>query len=68
MKVYEFGKEHAKTFVMFQCAAEPWWVFRASAEEIVRRYRKPLEELKLTYTQYVVMMVLWEYGDMTSAE
>ena len=36
MKVYEFGKEHAKNFVMFQCAAEPWWVFKASAEEMAR--------------------------------
>ncbi len=34
----------------------------------MRRYRKPLEELNLTYTQYVVMMVLWEYGGMTEGE
>ena len=38
MKVYEFGTEHEKTFVMFQCAAEPWWVFKASAEAISRDY------------------------------
>ena len=38
MKVYEFGKEHRKSFVMFQCAAEPWWVFKASAEEIAKDY------------------------------
>jgi len=36
MKVYEFGKENTKSFVMFQCAAEPWWVFRASAEEMAK--------------------------------
>ena len=36
MKVYEFGKEHEKTFVMFQCAVEPWWVFKAPAEEIAK--------------------------------
>ena len=36
MKVYEFGKEHAKVFVMFPCAVEPWWVFRASAEEMAK--------------------------------
>jgi len=40
----------------------------ACAKEIVRQYRKPLEELKLTYTQYVVMMALWEQGDMTEGE
>ena len=38
MKVYEFGKEHEKTFAMFQCAVEPWWVFRASAEEMSKDY------------------------------
>lgn len=40
----------------------------ACAKEIVRQYRKPLEELNLTYTQYVVMMVLWEHGGMTEGE
>ena len=40
----------------------------ACAKEIVRRYRIPLEELNLTYTQYVVMMALWEYGGMTEGE
>lgn len=38
MKVYEFGKEHTKSFVMFQCAAEPWWVFKASADEMAKDY------------------------------
>ena len=38
MKVYEFGREHANVFAMFQCAVEPWWVFRASAEEMAKAY------------------------------
>lgn len=37
----------------------------ACAKEIVRRYREPLEELGLTYTQYIVMMAMWEFGQMT---
>ncbi len=36
MKVYEFGAENHKTFAMFQCAAEPWWVFKASAEAMAQ--------------------------------
>jgi len=40
----------------------------ACAKEIVRQYRKPLEALNLTYTQYIVMMVLWESGSMTEGE
>ncbi len=38
------------------------------AKEVVRQYRKPLDEIGLTYTQYVVMMVLWEYGGMTEGD
>lgn len=34
----------------------------------MRQYRKPLEELNLTYTQYLVMMVLWEHGSMTEGQ
>ena len=38
MKVYEYGIENERTFAMFQCAAEPWWVFEASAKEMARDY------------------------------
>ena len=34
----------------------------------MRQYREPLEALNLTYTQYLVMMVLWEFGGMTEGE
>ena len=40
----------------------------ACAKEVVRQYRKPLDELGLTYTQYVVMLVLWQHGGMTEGE
>ena len=40
----------------------------ACAKEVVRQYREPLQALKLTYTQYIVMMVLWEFGEMTEGE
>ena len=39
----------------------------ACAKEVIRQYRGPLEALGLTYTQYIVMMVLWEQGDMTES-
>lgn len=32
----------------------------ACSKEIIRRYKPLLDELDLTYTQYIVMMVLWE--------
>ena len=40
----------------------------ACSKEIIRQYRKTLEKLGLTYTQYVVMMVLWEDGGMTEGD
>lgn len=32
----------------------------ACAKEIVRKYKPFLDELDLTYTQYIVMMILWD--------
>lgn len=32
----------------------------ACAKEIVRKYKPFLDEIDLTYTQYIAMMVLWE--------
>ncbi len=40
----------------------------ASAKEVVRKYKPYLEPLDLTYTQYIVMMVLWEYGQLNVKE
>ena len=40
----------------------------ACAKEIVRRYKTHLDELDLTYTQYIAMMVLWEHKSMNVKE
>lgn len=40
----------------------------ACSKELVRQYREPLNEIGLTYTQYVVLMVLWEHGEMNVGE
>ena len=37
----------------------------ACAKEVVRRYRPYLDELGLTYTQYIAMLVLWERRRLT---
>ena len=36
----------------------------ACAREVIRQYKPFLDELCLTYTQYIAMMVLWEEGQM----
>lgn len=33
----------------------------AAAKEVVRQYKPYLDELGLTYTQYIAMMALWEH-------
>ncbi|MBR3297899.1 MAG: MarR family transcriptional regulator [Clostridia bacterium] len=40
----------------------------ACSKEIIRRYRPFLDELELTYTQYLVMLVLWEKQSLSSKE
>ena len=40
----------------------------ACSKEIIRRYKPFLDQVDLTYTQYIVMMVLWEFGEMTEGE
>ena len=37
----------------------------ACSREITRAYKPYLEKLNLTYTQYIVMMVLWEQKEVT---
>ncbi len=36
----------------------------ACSKEVIRKYKPLLDELDLTYTQYIAMMVLWEDGEM----
>lgn len=37
----------------------------AAAREVVKRYRPYLDELDITYTQYITMMVMWEQKEIT---
>ena len=38
----------------------------ACAREVTKQYKPFLDEIGLTYTQYITMMVLWEHGQITS--
>lgn len=40
----------------------------AGAKEVVRKYKPYLDQLDLTYTQYIAMMVLWEKQSMNVKE
>lgn len=36
----------------------------AASKEIVRHYKPILDELDMTYTQYITMMVMWEHKSL----
>lgn len=38
MKIYEYGMQHQKTLLMFQCACEPTWIFEEPAREMSRYF------------------------------
>lgn len=38
------------------------------AKEVVRRYKPFLDEIDLTYTQYITMMVMWEQKELSVKE
>ncbi len=40
----------------------------ACSKEIVKRYTPLLDEINLTYTQYITMMVLWEHKEVNVKE
>ena len=40
----------------------------AASREMIKQYKPFLDEIGLTYTQYIAMMLLWEKGMMTSRE
>ena len=40
----------------------------ACSREIIKKYKPCLDNLNLTYTQYITMLVLWEKETMTAKE
>jgi DNA-binding MarR family transcriptional regulator len=40
----------------------------ACSREVIKRYKPCLDELDLTYTQYIAMLVLWEKKSVTVKE
>ena len=40
----------------------------ACARETIKLYKPHLDELDLTYTQYITMLVLWEHGQINVKE
>ena len=47
---------------------QPCFPLYACSREIIKQYKPFLDELELTYTQYITMMVLWEKQSQTVKE
>ncbi|MCD7724589.1 MAG: MarR family transcriptional regulator [Clostridiales bacterium] len=57
-----------KNYEMLKIENQLCFPLYACAKEVVKQYRPYLEEIDLTYTQYITMMVLWEHNEMTVKE
>ena len=40
----------------------------AASREVIKKYKPFLDELDLTYTQYITMMILWDKQSVTAKE
>ena len=49
-----------KNYDMLKLENQLCFPLYACSREIVKKYRPFLDELELTYTQYIVMMVMWD--------
>ena len=47
-------------YKMLRLSSQLCFPLYACAKEIVKKYKPFLDELDLTYTQYITMMVMWE--------
>ena len=61
-------EEKAQGFESLKLCNQVCFPLYACSKELVRQYGPYLKELELTYTQYLVMMVLWEKQTVSSRE
>ena len=57
-----------KNYDMLRLGNQLCFPLYACSREIVKKYHPFLENLDLTYTQYIVMMVMWEYKKLSVKE
>lgn len=64
----EKGNLETKNYDALKLGVQLCFPLYACAKETVRLYKPYLDELGLTYTQYIVMLVLWEKEKLTVKE
>ena len=55
----------AETYPQLLLEGQLCFPLYAAARRVVNYYTPLLKPLGLTYTQYIVFLCLWEYGEMT---
>lgn len=54
------GRDRMENFEMLKLRNQLCFPLYACSKEVIKQYRPYLDELGLTYTQYITMMVFWE--------
>ena len=62
------GRDKKDPFEALKLKNQVCFPLYACSKELIRKYGPYLKEYSLTYTQYIVMMVLWERGKVSSRE
>lgn len=60
--------DETKNYEALKLSNQVCFPLYACSKELIRQYTPYLKELNLTYTQYIVMMVLWEKESISSRE
>ena len=61
-------KEDATKYDALKLENQLCFPLYACSREIIKQYKPYLDELDLTYTQYIAMMVLWEKKELSVKE
>lgn len=68
MGLYEWSNNMMDKCEVLKLENQICFPLYACSKEIVKRYTPLLEEINLTYTQYITMMVLWEHREVNVKE
>ena len=65
---YEWSNNMMDKYEVLKLENQICFPLYVCSKEIVKRYTPFLDEIDLTYTQYITMMVLWEHEEMNVKE
>ncbi len=59
------SKDNVEQFDCLRLKNQLCFPLYACSKEIIKKYKPFLDEIDLTYTQYITMMVMWEHKEMS---